>query len=94
VEAVDLLGRWIDDPTDERFERICSFVFGEGMPPHLDPHGVIWRALRTATSSVGAFEAGWALATVCSAAIDAGFDPEQLRGIVKQELLSRQQRSG
>src|SRR3954463_4013507 len=30
--ALELLGRWIDDPSDERFDRICSLIFEEGAP--------------------------------------------------------------
>src|SRR4051812_21771224 len=26
-EAFDLVRRWIDEPTDERFDRICSLIF-------------------------------------------------------------------
>ena len=91
AEAVDLLVNWIDDPTEERFECICSLIFDDGEPPdhNPDPHGVIAWALRTAPSSVGNFEAGWALETACSAAVSAGFNPEQIRKIVEQELLSR-----
>jgi hypothetical protein len=86
--ALELLGRWIDDPTDQRFERICSLIFEEGAP-EFDPHGVVWWALRTATSSVGNFEAGWAFGGACAAAVEAGFTPEQLRSLVEQELSSR-----
>jgi hypothetical protein len=87
--AMELLWRWIDEPNDERFDQICATIFPEGEPPPLDPHGVVWWALRTATSSVGNFEAGWALASTCRAAEDAGFSPEQLRRLAEQELLSR-----
>jgi len=89
AEALELLWRWIDEPTDERFDRICATIFPEGEPPPLDPHGVVWWALRTATSSVGNGEAGWALASTCAAAEAAGFSPEQLRGLAEQELASR-----
>src|SRR4051794_11345794 len=27
--ALELLARWIDDPTDERFRGICALLFGE-----------------------------------------------------------------
>jgi hypothetical protein len=87
--ALELLERWIDDPTGERFERVCSTIFTEGELPPLDPHGVVWWALRTATSAIGNFEAGWALESACGAAEGAGFSPEQLRGVVEQELASR-----
>src|ERR1051325_2731060 len=32
-EVLELLGSWIDEPTDERFERICSTIFAEEEPP-------------------------------------------------------------
>jgi hypothetical protein len=86
--ALEVLGRWIDDPTDERFERICSLIFEEGSP-EFDPPGVVWWALRTATSSVGHFEAGGALGGACDAAVEAGFTPDQLRSVVERELSSR-----
>lgn len=87
-EAIDLLDRWIDDPTDERFDRICSLIFGDS-PPEFDAHGVVWWSLRTATSSVGNFEAASALASTCRAAEGAGFRPEQLRSVAERELAAR-----
>jgi hypothetical protein len=89
AEALELLGRWINEPNVERFDRICGLIFGEEPWPDFGPHGVVWWALRTATSSVGNFEAGWALKSTCGAAECAGFGPEQLRGVVEQELVSR-----
>jgi hypothetical protein len=91
AEALALLVSWIDDPSEERFERICSWIFDEREPPDYnpDPHGVIAWALRTATSSVSNFEAGWALETTCGAVVDAGFTMERIRMIVEQELLAR-----
>jgi hypothetical protein len=86
--ALDLLGRWIDDRSDQRFERICSLIFKE-RAPEFDPHGVVWWALRTATSSAGNVEAGWALGGACAAAVEAGFTPEQLRSVVGLELSCR-----
>jgi hypothetical protein len=87
--ALDLLEGWIDDPTEERFDQICATIFPEGELPTLDPHGVVWWALRTATSSVGNGEAGWALASTCGAAETAGFTPELLRDVAEQELAAR-----
>jgi hypothetical protein len=87
--ALDLMWRWIDEPTVERFDRICATIFPKGEPPALDAHGVVWWALRIATSSVGYGESGWALGSACSAAERAGFTPEQLRRLAEQELLSR-----
>jgi hypothetical protein len=86
--ALELLGRWIDDPTGERFEHIYSLVFGENSP-EFDPYGTVWWALRTATSSLGNFEAGWALAAACSAAVESGLTPERTRSIAERELRSR-----
>jgi hypothetical protein len=91
---LDLLGRWIGDPTEDRFERIGALLFDEReLWPDTDPHGIVWWALRTATSSVGNYEAGWALNGVCRAAMAAGFKDETLREIVKNELISRLSRS-
>jgi hypothetical protein len=85
-DALHLLSQWIDDPTDERFERICALIFGRDY----GLHGAVWWALRTATSSVGNDEASWALASTCRAATSAGFNSEQLRAIVRRELMFRQ----
>jgi hypothetical protein len=93
VDALDLLGSWIDGPSDERFERICALIFPQGgQPVDPMPPRVAWWALRTATSSVGNSEAGWALEATCDAAASAGFTPQELLAIVKQELFSRRSR--
>lgn len=89
-ESLALLGEWIDDPTEKRFDRICGATFGPGERPELGPHGVVWLALRTATSSVGNGEAEWALGAVCGAAARAGFGPEVVRGWAEREVLARQ----
>lgn len=89
VNALELLDRWIDEPTDARFEEITTLIFGKGEPSVFGPHGVAWSALRTATSSVGNYESGWALTSTCGAAQDAGFSPEQLRVIAERAVLSR-----
>lgn len=94
AEALDLLERWIDDPTDERFDRICDTLFGDGAQAEIGPHDVIWWALRTATSSVGNTEAGWALSSTCSAAEASGFAREQLRGLAERALQARRQEAG
>jgi hypothetical protein len=77
-----------------RAERPCcqQVIFPEGELPDFDPYGVVWWALRTATSSVGHYEAGWALKTACGAAEDAGFSPDQLRQIAVRELMARARR--
>lgn len=87
--ALALLDQWIDDPTEDRFRQICDTIFSEGELPDLGPGGVAWWALRTATSSVGNYEAGWALASTCGPAVDAGFTPAELRGVVERALLAR-----
>jgi hypothetical protein len=89
IEALELLGRWIDDPTDERFERICALLFGEHKRTDLDSFSIVGWALRTATSSVGNYEAGWAFEATCKTAVTAGFNPERLRQIAEREVLSR-----
>ena len=91
AEALALLAEWIDDPTVKRFDRICGTIFGPGEQPELGPHGVVWYALRTATSSVGNGEAGWALGAVCGAAERSGFGPEVIRSFAASEVLARQQ---
>jgi hypothetical protein len=88
ADALELLGQWIDDPTVERFDRICSFVF-DAESPEFDPHGAVWWALRTATSSVGNSEAGWTLSGAWEAACEAGLTPERVRSVVERELMSR-----
>jgi hypothetical protein len=89
-QALALLAGWIDDPTDERFGHICDIIFGPGERPELGPHGVVWCALRTATSSVGNGEAGWALGATCEAAEQAGYGPKVVRGFAEREVLVRQ----
>lgn len=91
AEALDLLARWIDDPTEERFHRICGTIFGPEEPAEIGPHGVGWWALRTAISSVGNYEAGWALSAVCSAAEAAGVTPEAARVSAERAVLARRQ---
>lgn len=76
TNALRLLDRWIDDPADERFAEICALISG-GADPDLGPHGVGWWALRTATSSVGNFEAGWALASTCGGGRNGGVQPRR-----------------
>jgi hypothetical protein len=95
MEPLDLLDQWVDRPTDERFQRICALLFDKkhGWATDFDGHGVVWWALRVATSSVGNFEAGWALHNVCSAAIESHFSDTGLREIAKRELVSRMERA-
>jgi hypothetical protein len=87
INALDLLDRWIDDPTDEAFDQITTLIFDEGTADGL--HTTSRWALRTATSSPGNYEAGWALAATCSAALEAGVGLEDLRAIAARAVLSR-----
>jgi hypothetical protein len=65
IAPLGLLGEWLDDPTEERFARICALIFDDGQPSlDPDPDGVVTWALRTATSSVGNGEAGSVVPTV------------------------------
>jgi hypothetical protein len=95
AEPLDLLNEWVNCPTDARFERICALIFDEKhlLPDDRDPNGVVWWTLRVATSSVGNYEAGWALKSLCSAAGKACFSDNTLRAIAKRELLSRLHRA-
>lgn len=90
AEALVLLDDWIDDPTDERFDRICGLIFPPDRSPDFDPYGLVWWALRTATSTVGFSEAGWALGSTCGGAIAAGLTPDQLRVIAGRAVRARQ----
>jgi hypothetical protein len=91
AEPLVLLDQWIDSPTEDRSERIADLLHHEkqACSDDLDPYGVVWWTLRVSMSSVGNFEAGWALGTVCSAAQKSGFDDETLRLIAKRALQSR-----
>jgi hypothetical protein len=91
AEPLELLDQWIDSPTQERTERICDLLYDDkqAWSDDLDPYGVVWWSLRVAMSSVGNFEAGWALETLCSAANEAGFDDETVREIARSALFAR-----
>jgi hypothetical protein len=90
-KSLDLLNCWIDDPTDQRFEQICSLIFDDDteLISDQDPHGVVFWALRTATSAIGCSEAGWALGGARDAAMKAGSSEDELRALVKERLLVR-----
>ena len=91
TDALALLDRWIDDPTEERFQAICGLIFPAELSPELDSYGLVWWALRTATSTAEGYgEAGWALESTCGGAIRAGFSPDQLRVIAERAVLARQ----
>lgn len=90
-EPLVLLEQWIDSPTEERSEKIRALLYDEkqAWSDDFDPYGVVWWSLRVAMSSVGNYEAGWTLETVCTAASKTGFDDNTLRAIAKRALLSR-----
>ena len=87
-DVLELLDRWIDEPTDERFDRICKIIFEEDWPESAAIK-VAWWALRTATSAVGCAEAGWALGAACDNALKTGLTPEQLRAVAERAVTSR-----
>ncbi len=91
-DILELLNQWINNPTDERWEHICNLLEDE-KTEEFGPYGVLWWALRTATSSVGNYEAAWALASTCGAAEAMGYSSEDLCRIVERELCSRQRLS-
>ncbi len=79
-QALALLEGWIDEPTEARFAHIAALLFGDdggGPQPELDE--IAWWALRVATSSVGNFEAGWALGALCDVALNRGLAFEEVR---------------
>ncbi len=80
VAPLRLLEHWIDEPTNERFEQITQLLFDNrrtGIGPI--PDRISWWALRVATASVGNFEAGWALRSLCDNAVKLGVSPEEMR---------------
>lgn len=88
ADALELLACWIDDPTEDRFKNIYSLIFGDESTD-LGPEGVGSWALRTSTSSVGNYEAGWALSGTCHAAQRAGFSEQRLREVSERAVLAR-----
>lgn len=80
ISLLDLADAWIDDPSDDRFDKIAEFLFDEGRewPVADDPLKVVWGALRIATSSVGDYEAGWALGRVVDDATKANLDGAEI----------------
>lgn len=79
-QLLDLADAWIDEPTDERFDQITAFLFDDEreLTEPNDPLKVVWRALRIASSSVGNYEAGWALGMVVDDAMNANLDAVEI----------------
>jgi hypothetical protein len=91
--ALALIDEWINDPTEDRFKRICGIIFPPEQSPDLDPYGLVWWVLRTATSTAEGYgEAGWALETTCSGALRAGLSPDQVRAIAERAVMARQRK--
>jgi hypothetical protein len=80
LDLLDLCDAWVDDPTDERFDKIACFLFEDNraLAEPNDPLKVAWGALRVATSSVGNYEAGWALGIVVDDANKADLDAAKI----------------
>ena len=91
AESLELLAHWIDDPTQERFDRICDTIFGPDVAAEIGPYGVGLWALRTVTSSVGNGEAGWALSSTCGAAEASGMTLEAMRSVAERAVFARQE---
>lgn len=92
LALLDLADDWIDNPTDQRFDQITQFLFGDGSEWEElgDPGEVVWSALRIATSSIGNFEAGWALGLVVDYAHSASVDA---LAISREAVQSREKQS-
>lgn len=88
-EVIQLLTSWIDDPSEDRFDRICSIIFDESIS--LNSFETVWWALRTATSAVGCYEAAWALDTTCERAMESGINTDHIRGVAEMEIMARRQ---
>ena len=93
AEALDLLGRWIDAPSDERFEGLRWRAYDDDSP-EFDSHGCVWWAIRTAMSAVGFTGASWALSSAFAAAEAAGLGRDQIRQAAFQEIAARMSGSG
>jgi hypothetical protein len=89
LAALDLVEQWVGDPTVEQFDRICATIFTGDRLGQADPHGVVWGALRTVTSSVGNYEAAWTLASTADAAIRAGLTPERIKAAARRGVMER-----
>lgn len=91
-EHLALLISWVDEPTDARFERICTELFGPESSTNHEPRvsDVVFWALRTATSSVdGCAEAAWALEATCDAASSVGLAPMEIKTAALEQVRRR-----
>lgn len=95
LAAIELVEQWVDDPTVERFDRICKTIFTGDRLGHADPHGAVWSVLRTATSTADGYrEAAWVLASTCDAATRAGFTRERIRAAAQRGVMVRMAPAG
>lgn len=95
LAAIDLVEQWVDDPNVERFDRICATIFKGERLGHADPHGAVWYALRTSTSTADGYrEAAWALAATGDAAIRAGLTPERIKAAARRGVMARMSPTG
>ncbi len=82
LAALALLDEWIDDPSDERFERICRMIFGDRDEPDAaaELSHAVWWALRCATAHPdGCGESAWALEALCDSMVELGSTEEWLQ---------------
>lgn len=85
------LRTWIGTGSDDAADQVFALAFSgdEEEPP--TPRGrelpeVLSWALRCATSSVGNYEAGWALRGCAQRALDLGLTPQALKEAARREL--------
>ncbi len=88
VALLDLADAWVDDPSDDGFDQIAEFLFEDTRewPDTAHPLKVVWDALRIATSTVGNYEAAWALSIVVDDATKTNLDAA---GIARAAVESR-----
>jgi len=89
ADELDVLDAWVDAPTEELLASIWKRVLHGRLDRTSDVDDVVWWALRSATASVGDFEAGWALEMTCEAALRRGVTAGRVKAIVRRALAGR-----
>jgi hypothetical protein len=88
--ALEILESWVDNPTTDSFGILCRLIFDDTVGnTGNDLPEAVWWAIRTATSSVGNYEASWALSGAWDAAVRAGASSALLGRAIQDALLSR-----
>jgi hypothetical protein len=89
LPVLSLLNAWVDQPSDHHFRELEQFLASFEPLPEDSAAETIWWALRSATCTVGNFEAEWALHSACSAAARAGLSPREISEAAAAELRGR-----